>query len=312
MNPLLRLGSSGSAVNGLQTTLNEWDGSVLPPLNTDSLFGMKTDAKVREFQRKKNISSDGVVGPITWNHLDLVFKIVESAVPELAAASRTVALAHTALQEWGWPPVKNARPVHHKNRIMAAYPEPLADGSERFPQPSKTYKRQGGVALARIFATAGHPSAPKCQSIQGKAWDWWQPGLGEAAVKRTLRNTYDIPSWCGIFCYYLYKSANIRLTNWVSVDQAMKSRAIEFRELSANEAFPGCMGHIWDNTQHHYMVVDVTGDVMTTIEGNLFGPAEQKDFKMGYQSVIGTRTKSVKKLADGKIDHFYFPKLFYL
>jgi V8-like Glu-specific endopeptidase len=71
--PTLRRGSKGSAVSELQTRLNAWRaktfGITLAPLVVDGDFGSKTDAMVREFQRRKGLVVDGIVGALTWGAL---------------------------------------------------------------------------------------------------------------------------------------------------------------------------------------------------------------------------------------------------
>ena len=57
----LRLGSRGAAVVALQKTLGG--------LTADGVFGAMTDAKVKAFQRSKDLTADGVVGRQTWNAL---------------------------------------------------------------------------------------------------------------------------------------------------------------------------------------------------------------------------------------------------
>jgi hypothetical protein len=64
----LKVGSSGSAVTSLQAGLNR----VFPSysrLKVDGSFGPATKSVVQEFQRRAGITSDGVVGPVTWAKL---------------------------------------------------------------------------------------------------------------------------------------------------------------------------------------------------------------------------------------------------
>ncbi len=61
----LRQGSQGPDVGLLQGWLNNMP-SDLQDLVTDGIFGPKTAAKVREFQKLMEIAPDAVVGPITW------------------------------------------------------------------------------------------------------------------------------------------------------------------------------------------------------------------------------------------------------
>ncbi len=58
----MKKGSKFGEVSKLQTLLNSLG------FNTgvaDGLFGPLTDTAVKEFQKSKNLTSDGVIGPIT-------------------------------------------------------------------------------------------------------------------------------------------------------------------------------------------------------------------------------------------------------
>ena len=71
----LRMGDSGSAVKDLQTKLKKlgyYDGTV------DSTFGSGTYAAVRAFQKKYNLTADGVAGSETLKKLDSVYKNADS------------------------------------------------------------------------------------------------------------------------------------------------------------------------------------------------------------------------------------------
>ena len=67
----LRLGSRGSNVTILQQNLNRVAAanSAIPRVATDGIFGSATQEAVRAFQRYYGLSSDGIVGQLTWNRL---------------------------------------------------------------------------------------------------------------------------------------------------------------------------------------------------------------------------------------------------
>ena len=74
-NDSLRMGDSGSAVKDLQTKLKKlgyYDGTV------DSTFGSGTYAAVRAFQKKYNLTADGVAGSETLKKLDSAYKNADS------------------------------------------------------------------------------------------------------------------------------------------------------------------------------------------------------------------------------------------
>ena len=71
----LRMGDSGSAVKDLQTKLKKlgyYDGTV------DSTFGSGTYAALKAFQKKYNLTADGVAGSETLKKLDSAYKNADS------------------------------------------------------------------------------------------------------------------------------------------------------------------------------------------------------------------------------------------
>ncbi|MFO7274801.1 MAG: N-acetylmuramoyl-L-alanine amidase [Bacillota bacterium] len=64
--PVLRQGDRGWAVRVLQQQLKALG---FDPGPIDGIFGPKTEAAVKAFQRAAGIAVDGVVGPVTWSHL---------------------------------------------------------------------------------------------------------------------------------------------------------------------------------------------------------------------------------------------------
>ncbi len=65
---VLRLGSEGSAVAKLQRALE---------IKDDRVFGVNTEAAVREYQKANGLAVDGVVGERTWRSLDAQGALVE-------------------------------------------------------------------------------------------------------------------------------------------------------------------------------------------------------------------------------------------
>lgn len=91
---ILRLGSKNTlAVNQLKTRLNIHMGSTLDPKNGN--YGASTEAVVKQFQTKKQLNPDGVVGDLTWERL---FEEKYAEVkPTSSVKERALALAITML-----------------------------------------------------------------------------------------------------------------------------------------------------------------------------------------------------------------------
>ena len=65
---VLRYGSTGAEVKKLQSLLNEQGYS----LAVDGIFGAATSKAVKDFQTRKGLESDGVVGEKTWSALNAI------------------------------------------------------------------------------------------------------------------------------------------------------------------------------------------------------------------------------------------------
>ena len=77
---VLRVGSSGSAVEQLQfwlNTLAQYESSI-PSVTVDGVYGSGTAGAVRAFQRRYGLSVDGVVGRATWTELYDQFRSIQS------------------------------------------------------------------------------------------------------------------------------------------------------------------------------------------------------------------------------------------
>ena len=61
--PTLRLNSKGDNVKYLQVILNYYGYE----LKVDGFFGSKTEVAVKQFQKSRKLTVDGVVGSKTWN-----------------------------------------------------------------------------------------------------------------------------------------------------------------------------------------------------------------------------------------------------
>ena len=59
---LSRYGSRGAEVTSIQTKLRDLG---LYTAAIDGIYGVKTTAAVREFQRRRGLAVDGIAGPIT-------------------------------------------------------------------------------------------------------------------------------------------------------------------------------------------------------------------------------------------------------
>jgi hypothetical protein len=141
MPHILSFGSVGSDVKDLQSALNSTPPTALPRLAVDGIFGPKTQARVREFQRTMGLQSDAIVGPITWAKLlpptdwgvvKALQEVLSSGYMILRPRNRPFGLAShldrvaSALEEYSGVSARRAPP--HPNLIGAFVIDDIAEG----------------------------------------------------------------------------------------------------------------------------------------------------------------------------------------
>ena len=300
--PLLKFGSLGDAVRLLQKALN-LAPSLQARLAEDAVFGPKTRTRVVEFQGKHRLASDGEVGPITWAALEPWLKLVKglaentlSPASEAAARERIRQTAENSLALYGWngllpknpktrgidPAALRANPL----RIAAAY---CSDSK------SPMRPRAGGASLALIFQGAGGTKAAQtqlCMTISPTVEAQYQAPAGPA--KTAFLNQSDIGSWCGVFATFVCRLSGLKLSGWplrtnMGAADAI-SAAHEFQKIDiTDEVRVGDLG-IYDasGSNHHFIVVDVAGDTIATIDGNVGDP--DPNVIAPWSSVIARRS----------------------
>ena len=177
-------GSTGSAVSRLQTVLNEHGYD----LAVDGIFGVKTRAAVRDYQKKNSLKLDGIAGKETWGSLLAKPSYSGSSGSSGSAASGTVmgsvsAGTAAALKELekGYTPssdveaarslldsVSALRPDDYRSsfsaQLEALYQEissrpgfsydPASDAA--FQSYAAQYARQGRAAMSDTLGQASH------------------------------------------------------------------------------------------------------------------------------------------------------------
>ncbi len=69
---IFKMGSVNKTVTAIQSRLNKWyreEKIPMADLVTDGIFGTKTEERVKDYQGRKGLKVDGIVGPITFDTL---------------------------------------------------------------------------------------------------------------------------------------------------------------------------------------------------------------------------------------------------
>ena len=91
-HPLLKIGSTGAAVSYLQASLTKLGYNPGP---IDGIFGSKTDAAVRSFQKAKGLVVDGIVGNNTWAAIDKALQNPPTPTPTPTPTHPTLKIGST-------------------------------------------------------------------------------------------------------------------------------------------------------------------------------------------------------------------------
>jgi peptidoglycan hydrolase-like protein with peptidoglycan-binding domain len=302
--PVLSFGSAGEAVRLLQQALN-LGPTKLPRLQDDASFGPKTLGRVTEFQGQKNLTKDGVVGPVTWGELgpfvEQLLKLIDKNLPasgdEATQRQRIVDIAQASFEQWGWGEAGHVT-CDGSVRIAAAQGVGPSLGGRR--------ARQGGATLASIYAMAGAGGA-NCLTIASDIEAIYQQNPNDPVAKAKRRdaiNQQDIGSWCGIFATYCYRASGLKIA-W---DQVRAQSSTYFEPLLPTAAVQkGDIGVFDPQTNHHFLVIKdaAPGERVYSIDGNVGNPSEM--VVSPWNSVISKRFYLRTTLA-GKSGKFLRPK----
>ncbi len=100
--PTLRRGNTGDLVKVLQDILNTETNA---GLTVDGIFGAKTEATVKKFQKEHGLASDGIVGTKTWKALGVTGSTNQPAdngnnvLPQTDTQSQTITIPLADLKE---------------------------------------------------------------------------------------------------------------------------------------------------------------------------------------------------------------------
>jgi hypothetical protein len=139
MQRSLSKGNTGKDVSELQAALNFHIRAPEEPLKPDGIFGPKTEARVRRFQKLADVTSDGIVGPITLPHLyRSAAGVVDAGVLRRATMARAPVPAFQLRPGMGFNPVRVGPVIPDKiPKLLLTMPQARAAQSVGFHFESK-------------------------------------------------------------------------------------------------------------------------------------------------------------------------------
>ena len=241
-------GSTGSAVSKLQTVLNQHGYD----LAVDGIFGVKTQAAVRDYQKKNSLKLDGIAGPETWGSLlaqpttAVSGGSTGSAVGSGAATGRVSAGTAAALKqlEQGYIPsgdteaarelvnsLSAQRPGDYQSafaaQLEALYQEisdrpgfsydPAADAA--FQSYARQYAAQGRSAMTDTLGQAAH--------LTGGYGSSYAQSAAQQSYQRYLQQLSDVLPQLQSAAYTRYRDARDALLDRYQLLQEQESASYD-------------------------------------------------------------------------------------
>jgi len=166
-------GSQGESVRRLQSELNKQGYQ----LDEDGVFGEKTRAAVRDYQKKNSLKRDGIAGDETWGSLMSASASAaeepQASVPKAAPTARTAkALAEL---EAGYKPSESVKEaLAHRDSVASQRPGDYESLYEQ--QLAQLYEELSGLRHFPTIPrrTAAFSSIRSC-TLSGAAPPWRTP-----------------------------------------------------------------------------------------------------------------------------------------
>lgn len=266
----LRIGSRGDSVRSLQILLNNHGFAGSP----DGIFGNGTEDNVIAFQRKNNLSADGIVGKSTWAALlqdketkrinDTKYVLTTKNFYDEPFAKKNIVLHHTN----GWTARKGTtdKPsMNHFNwwtsywgsqngraKIATAYSiDHKGNIYEHFDPQKWAYHLGLGKARNFLDKTSIGIELVNEGSIVKEDDNWyWMSGKIKIPYNRTLEPVKSKKTWRGYDYFAPYPKEQVDATAWLVKHLSKKyniSKNIiddhEFHEEILSGAYEGIYTH---------------------------------------------------------------------
>ena len=163
----LRIGSTGPNVVTLQVALNRISQSypAIPKVpETDGIFGSRTEASVRAFQRVFDLTPDGVVGPATWYAIVRLYTAVTQLSELRSKGQQFYAI------NWSPPNALQQGSTGDKVRQLQYMLSVLSEYISTIPQVSID-GIYGPATRAAVLATQRRFRLPETGVVDPQTWD---------------------------------------------------------------------------------------------------------------------------------------------
>lgn len=163
----LRVGSSGPNVTVIQSALNRIAQSypAIPKIATvDGIFGSRTEATVRSFQRIFGLAPDGIVGPATWYAIIRIYTAVASLSELRSQGQQFYAI------NWAAPNSLQEGSTGEKVRLLQYMLSVLSSYIPGIP-PVTIDGIYGTATRSAVLAAQRRFRLPETGSVDATTWD---------------------------------------------------------------------------------------------------------------------------------------------